>query len=74
MFEDFTTTSIETSGARLCLDHPDRVINAALPDILPSQHVWTHIDKRWATEAWHWVFMTQPHPFPEQLMAGVPAD
>lgn len=62
------------STHRLCLDHPDRVIRAAVLDILPSQHVWTHIDKRWATDAWHWLFMIQPHPFPEQLMAGVPAD
>ena len=62
------------STHRLCLDHPDRVIKAAVLDILPSQHVWTHVDKAWATQAWHWVFMIQPHPFPEQLMASVPAD
>ncbi len=59
---------------RLCLDHPDRVLRAAVLDILPSQYVWTHVDKRWATEAWHWTFMIQPHPFPERLMASVPAD
>ncbi|GAA4337905.1 alpha/beta hydrolase [Pigmentiphaga soli] len=59
---------------RLCLDHPERVLKAAVLDILPSQYVWTHVDKKWATDSWHWTFMIQPAPFPEQLMAGVPAD
>jgi haloacetate dehalogenase len=59
---------------RLCLDHPERVIKAAVLDILPSQYVWTHIDKAWATSSWHWTFMIQPADFPERLMASVPAD
>lgn len=59
---------------RMCLDHPDKVIKAAVLDILPSQHVWTHVDQAWATEAWHWTFMIQETPFPERLMAGVPAE
>ncbi|MFY9785834.1 MAG: alpha/beta hydrolase, partial [Pseudolabrys sp.] len=34
--------------ARMCLDHPDRVKRAALLDILPNHHIWTHTSKEWA--------------------------
>src|SRR2546430_12598012 len=27
---------------RMCLDHPERVLKAAVLDILPSHHIWTH--------------------------------
>ncbi len=59
---------------RLCLDHPERVLKAAVIDILPSHHVWTHADKEWAMKSWHWLFMIQPAPFPETLMGSVSAD
>ena len=59
---------------RMCLDHPHKVIKAAVLDILPSQYIWTNVDKAWATEAWHWTFMIQPAPFPERLMGAVPAE
>ena len=47
--------------ARMCLDHPDRVKRAALVDILPNYHIWTHTSKQWATRSWHWLFMIQPY-------------
>ncbi|MBI4182695.1 MAG: alpha/beta hydrolase [Proteobacteria bacterium] len=59
---------------RLCLDHPERVRKAALLDILPSHHVWTHASKEWATKSWHWLFMIQPYDFPERMMASVPPE
>jgi haloacetate dehalogenase len=59
---------------RLCLDHPDRVMKLCLMDGLPNYHVWTHVDKKWAINDWHWSFMAQPEPFPETLMSAVPAD
>ena len=58
---------------RMCLDHPDRVKRAALIDILPNHHIWTHASKNWALHSWHWLFMAQPYDFPERMMAGVPA-
>ena len=30
---------------RMCLDHPDRVARAAVIDILPNYHIWTHTSK-----------------------------
>ena len=59
--------------ARMCLDHPDRVQKAALVDILPNHHIWTHTSKEWALRSWHWALMAQPYDFPERMMAGVPA-
>jgi haloacetate dehalogenase len=59
--------------ARMCLDHPDRVKRAALIDILPNHHIWTHTSKEWALRSWHWALMAQPYDFPERMLAGVPA-
>lgn len=58
---------------RMTLDHPDRVRRAAVIDILPSHHIWTHGSSEWARSSWHWLFMIQPHDMPERMMAGVPA-
>lgn len=59
---------------RMCLDHPERVLKAALIDILPSHYIWTHTSKDWALKSWHWPFMAQPFDFPERMMAAVPAE
>ena len=58
---------------RMALDHPDRVERAALIDILPSHHIWTHATAAWANSSWHWTFMIQPYDLPERMMASVPA-
>lgn len=59
---------------RMALDHPDRVARAAVLDILPSHHIWTHADKQWAMKSWHWLFMAQPYDLPERMMSAVPAE
>jgi haloacetate dehalogenase len=59
--------------ARMCLDHPDRVKRAALIDILPNHHIWTHTSREWALRSWHWALMAQPYDFPERMLAGIPA-
>ena len=59
---------------RMCLDHPDRVRKAALVDILPNYHIWTHASKAWAMKSWHWLFMAQPYDMPERMMAAVPPE
>jgi haloacetate dehalogenase len=58
---------------RMALDHPERVQRAAVIDILPSHHIWTHVSKEWAMKSWHWVLMAQPYDLPERMMASVPA-
>jgi haloacetate dehalogenase len=59
---------------RLCLDHPDRVMKVCILDNLPNYHVWTHVDKKWALNDWHWSFLAQPEPFPETLLSAVSAE
>jgi len=59
---------------RLCLDHPEHVTKVCLMDIVPNHHVWTSITKNWVIGTWHWGFMAQPEPFPERLIAAVPAE
>jgi haloacetate dehalogenase len=55
---------------RMALDHPDRVMKAAFLDILPTHHVWAHINRDWAVNSYHWMFMAQPYDFPERLLKG----
>ena len=55
---------------RMALDHPHRVGKAAFLDILPTHHVWTHINRPWAINSYHWLFMAQPYDFPERLLRG----
>jgi haloacetate dehalogenase len=59
---------------RMALDHPQRVQRAAVVDIVPSHHIWTHANKGWALKSWHWLFMAQPYDLPERMMSSVPAD
>lgn len=59
---------------RMCLDHPERVLRAALIDIIPSQYVYANASKEWALRSWHWTFMVQPADFPERMMGSVPPE
>ncbi len=56
---------------RMCLDHPTRIVKAALIDILPNVHIWTHTSREWALGSWHWLFMAQPPGFAEHMMEAV---
>ncbi len=56
---------------RMCLDHGDRVKKAAFLDILPTDFVWSELDKLdVALSLYHWTFLSQPLGFPEALLKG----
>lgn len=57
---------------RMCLDHPDAVSRVALLDIVPTRHVFTHVDRELAQTYYHWFFLTQPAGLPEQLIGALP--
>lgn len=57
---------------RMALDHPDRVLKAAVLDIVPTQIVFDTINKQVATDYFHWYFLIQPNGLPERLIAGDP--
>jgi haloacetate dehalogenase len=57
---------------RMALDHPDAVTRLAVLDIVPTLHVYEHVDKALATAYYHWFFFIQPAPLPERLIDGDP--
>jgi haloacetate dehalogenase len=57
---------------RLALDHPGRVTQLALLDILPTIHVWDQI-KAGTFPAAHWGFLAGPEPQPETEISKAPA-
>src|SRR3954467_15025717 len=57
---------------RMCLDHPGKVLKASIQDIIPQHHLFNNVTQAWATGAYHWFFMIQKAPMPEQLMSADP--
>jgi haloacetate dehalogenase len=57
---------------RTCLDHPRKVAQAAILDIIPQHYLLNNVTRAWATFSWHWFFMIQPYDFPEHLMSADP--
>src|SRR5207302_3546612 len=42
---------------RMCLDHPEKVIKAAIIDIVPTLDMWAAMNKEAAISGWHWPLM-----------------
>jgi haloacetate dehalogenase len=57
---------------RLALDHPGRLEKLATLDIVPTYDMWHGIDARLAFRIWHWTFLAQPAPFPEEIIGRDP--
>jgi haloacetate dehalogenase len=57
---------------RMCLDHPDKILRAAIMDIIPQYHLYNNITFDWAKFSWHWFFNIQPAPMPEKMMGANP--
>lgn len=58
---------------RMCLDQPEEVTRVALLDIVPTRHVFTHVDLALARTYEHWFFLSQPAGLPEHLIGLDPA-
>ena len=57
---------------RMALDHAGRVRSVTLMDILPTLRLLEGFDLPLARAYWHWTFLAQPEPFPEDLIAADP--
>lgn len=57
---------------RLALDHPGRVERLAVLDILPTLSMWDGMDAARAMQVYHWTFLAQPEPVPENLIKADP--
>lgn len=74
-FEAFTLVSHDRGARvahRMALDFPDAVKRLVLMDIAPTLSMYEATNQLMATAYFHWFFLIQPAPFPEQLLGGNP--
>ena len=57
-------------GLRLAYDAPEAVTRFAALDIVPTRHVYGHVDRRMATAYYHWFFLIQRNGMPERLLGA----
>lgn len=57
---------------RLALDHPSRVRRLGIIEIVPTGDFWASWNANLAMKAYHWTFLAQPHPIPENLIGADP--
>ena len=57
---------------RLGLDHAARVAAMTLLDIAPTREMYAATDRDFAAAYWHWFFLIQPAPLPEQIIGADP--
>jgi haloacetate dehalogenase len=53
---------------RFALDHPERTRTVAVLDIVPTLHMFEHVDRVMAEAYFHWFFLTRPRGLPEALL------
>jgi haloacetate dehalogenase len=74
-FERFDVAGHDRGGRcayRLALDHPERVERLAVLDIVPTGDMWHRVDMEFGLVDWHWFFLAQPAPFPEEVIGSNP--
>jgi haloacetate dehalogenase len=58
---------------RLALDYPERVSQACVMDIVPTEYMFRTADRHFATGYYHWFFLIQPDGLPERMIGADPA-
>jgi haloacetate dehalogenase len=53
---------------RLGLDYPQRLTKIIVLDILTTYDYWNNLDRTSALRIYHWTFLAQPYPVPEELI------
>ena len=74
-FEKFQVCSHDRGARvthRMAVDWPDRVERAMLLDIAPTLAMYKGTDMKFASAYFHWFFLIQPHPFPENILNANP--
>ena len=61
-------------GYRMALDHPGRVDKLVVLDIVPTYEMWSQMDAASAMNVYHWLFLAQPEPMPENLIGKAPIE
>lgn len=74
-FERFAVVGHDRGGRvghRLALDAPDAVTSLAVLDIVPTLHMFEHVDRAMSTSYFHWFFLAQGGGLPETLIGAEP--
>lgn len=58
----------------MCLGYTDKILKAAVIEIVPTLDMWSAMDKVGVMLGWHWSFMAQPVDLQERVMHSVLAD
>ncbi|KAL8725450.1 MAG: hypothetical protein Q9166_007344 [cf. Caloplaca sp. 2 TL-2023] len=58
---------------KLCVDYPQCVEKCMLLDICPMKAMFAATQHSFAQLYWHWFFLTQAAPFPENAITAAPA-
>jgi len=68
---DFSLAGHDRGGRvayRLAFDHGARVKQLAVVDIVPTHTVWHDFSVKLAMSTYHWLFLAQSAPFPENMI------
>lgn len=74
-FEQFHVVSHDRGsrvGHRMARDHEDKVLTLTTMDVIPSLHLYEHVDRKFAEAYWFWFFYTAPNPVPETFIKDKP--
>jgi haloacetate dehalogenase len=72
-FKRFAVVGHDRGGRvawRLATEQPEHVTRAVILDIVPKPYA--SVTREFATAYFHWFFLIQPAPFPEQLIEAAP--
>ena len=59
---------------RMAFDFPDKVKKLAVLDIIPTPEVLERVNANSAYRIYHWFFLAQPYPIPEELIEKAAGD
>ncbi len=72
-FDNFALVGHDRGGRvarRLTLDHPERVKNLTVLDIVPAHYLYSHVTREFVDAYFHWFLFLRPAPFPEDIIAS----
>jgi haloacetate dehalogenase len=70
-FEKFAVVGHDRGGRvghRMALDHPDRVTQLSVLDIVPTYYLYTHVTLEFVQAYFHWFNYLRPAPAPENQL------
>lgn len=74
-FEEFDVVGHDRGGRcayRMAIDHPERVKNLVVLDIVPTGEAFRRTSMSFALDWYHWFFLAQPYDLPERLITPNP--